>query len=564
MKKSLLVIAAACIALSGMASTSKQQQRHPVGKMSFDRNVELKTHGDISFRHKPGMMKAPARINTPEDVITSVEGTRQEMTLIGSGYLVYWDLMEYENSQSASHVVYGENDEVYIYDLIPYMPTESYVKGVKEGDKVVVELPQTVLWDEDYEEGYNVNICKFFEFEEDGETYYDYTPIEGESLVFSLSEDGSLKADDLDMEERFLALTYCTDDYWSGFGVWDLALEPFNGTAVTPPSDIEVSKDFWNYTCEYLGYGWPVSFAQGGEEIYFQGLSEVLPDAWVKATVEYDDTEAHVYIEQNQFVGVASAAYVYTKCAKILVDEEYGYEYYELMPDDYKFELIWDYEEEKMVLKDPTVALLFNISMDEVDYVDELYEFVLSRNDGNEGTPADPYNLSFYDYMQDYEFSVFEFYLPSLSTEGGLLKNSDLSYVVYVDGEEWTFDGDEYMLDEPMVEIPWEFDNEDTILKFFGSCRHAVYLFVEGITTLGVQSIYRYDGEETRSEIVTIDVEGELEPDAVTAVGAGRKVADVKYYDLSGRQVADPAAGIFVKRVTFEDGAVATFKKAVR
>lgn len=563
MKKSLLALGAACIALSGIAATPKQQQRHVASAINFDRNVELKTHDGRGVRHKAGMKKAPSKINTPEDVITSVEGTRQDMTLIGSGYDVFWGyVMEYEDQQSASHVVYGDNDEVYIYNILPTTPTESYIKGIKTGDKIVVDLPQTVFWDDEYMDGYNVNICEYYEIEEDGEVYFDYAPLEGESLVFSVAEDGSMKAEDLDIEHRLLGFTYCTDDYWAGYGVWDLSLEPFNDTLVTAPSDIEVSKDFWNYVCSSLGYGWNVSFAQGGEEVYFQGLSEVIPEAWVKATVDYDNTEAHVYIDQNQYVGIYYGYYVYTKCAKILVDEEEGYEYYELMPDDYRFELVWDYEEETMVPKDPTVSLLFNIAKDEVYYIDELYEFVLSINDGYEGTPARPYNLDYYDYMQDYGFSVFEFYLPALSTEGELLQASDLGFVVYIDGEEWTFDADEYMLDEPMVEIPWEFDNEETILKFFGSCRHAVYLFVEGITTLGVQSVYRYDGEETRSEIVTLDIEGD--PSGVAAVGAGKKVADVKYYDLSGRQVADPGEGIFVKRVTFEDGTVATFKKAIK
>ncbi|MDE6291287.1 MAG: hypothetical protein K2M16_07125 [Muribaculaceae bacterium] len=559
MKISLLAFSAACVALSGMAATPRQQQRHAAPSFSFDRNVELKTDAGLAVRHKGGMKKAPSKINSPEDVITSVEGRRQDMTLVGSGFYVGWDLMEYEDQEVATHVVYGDSDEVYIFNIMPNMPTESYVKGIKEGDKVTVSLPQTVIWDDDYEDGANVNICDFYEFEEDGELYFDYIPVEGATLVFTVAEDGSMKAEDLSFE-HMLGLTYCTDDSWSGYGVWDLSLAPFTGSPVTVPSDIEVSKDFWNYTCEYLGYGWPVSFAQGGEEIYFQGLSEVMPEAWVKATVEYDDTEAHVFIDQNQFVGVNLGAYVYTKCAKILVDEEYGYEYYELLPDDYRFELIWDYEAETMTVKDPTVSLLFNRSKVQVDYADEMYEFVLRINDGYEGTPANPYGLYFYDYMDYFGYSVFEFYLPALSTEGGMLATSDLSYVVYVDGEEWTFDGDDYLLDEPVVEIPWDFDNEETILKWFGTCKHAVYMFVEGISSLGVQSVYRYGGEETRSEIVTFD----LDPSGVAAPDSDRKVADVKYFDLSGRQVASPAAGIFVKRVTFEDGTVATFKKAIK
>lgn len=560
MKKSLLAIGMACIALSGMAVT--QRQPHSSDKISFDRNVVLKTHEGLGIRHKDGMKKTPAKINTSEDVITSVEGTRLDMTLVGSGYDVFDEyVMEYENEQSATHVVYADNDEVYIYNILPTPPVGAYVKGIRKDDKIIVDLPQTVMWNDRYEEGVNVNICERYEIEEDGETYFDYTPVEGESLVFSVADDGSMKADDLDVEHRMLGFTYCTDDYWCGYGVWELSMKPFSDTLVTVPSDIEVSKDSWNYTCGALGYGWTVSFAQGGEEVYFQGLSESIPEAWVKATVEYDDTEAHVYIDQNQYVGAYYGYYVYTKCARIIGDEEEGYEY-DLMPDDYRFELVWDYEEETMVPKDPSISLLFNISKDELNFVDELYEFVLSVNDGYEGTPANPYDLKYYDYMEDFNFAVLEFYAPALSVDGDLLDTSNLGYVVYLDNEEWTFDAGEYDLEESMVEIPWSFDNEETILKFFGSCRHAVYLYVEGVSSIGVQSVYRYDGEETHSEIVTLDLKDD--PSSSTSLDIDRKVADEKYYDLSGRQVAHPAAGIFVKRVTFEDGSVVTFKKAVR
>ncbi|MDE6379098.1 MAG: hypothetical protein K2L11_01390, partial [Muribaculaceae bacterium] len=236
-----------------------------------------------------------------------------------------------------------------------------------------------------------------------------------------------------------------------------------------------------------------------------------------------------------------------------------GYEYYELLPDDYRFELIWDYEEEKMVLKDPSVALLFNRSMHEVYYADELYEFELLRQEDYEGTPQNPYDLTYFDMMEDFGEAVLECYLPALSTDGRLLDTSDLYYVVYANDEPLTLDAQDYGLEESIEEIPWNFENDSyTIIKNFGSCRHAVYIFVEGVSTIGVQSVYRYDGKETRSEIVTLDLEAD--PDAVGAIDADKKIADVKYYSIDGREVAAPAAGLFIKRVTFSDGTVRTSK----
>ena len=183
----------------------------------------------------------------------------------------------------------------------------------------------------------------------------------------------------------------------------------------------------------------------------------------------------------------------------------------------------------------------------------------LVHQDDFAGVPADPNGLIFMDTYADYDYGTFQFNVPAVSTDGDFLDTNSLSYVVYVDGEEWEFDAEEYQLTENMVEIPWNF-GVYYIYKYSGILRE-VDFFVEGITTLGVQSVYNYNGEETRSEIVEIEVD---DPSAVAAIGDVRKVADVKYYDLSGREVASPAAGIFVKRVTFDDGSVASFKKAVR
>lgn len=318
----------------------------------------------------------------------------------------------------------------------------------------------------------------------------------------------------------------------------------------------------WSYKSDYLGYGWPINFAQGGEEVYFQGLSEMMPDAWVKATVEYDDTEAHVYIDQNQYVGIYDGAFVVTKCAKILYDEELEEEYFEMMPDDYRFELIWDYEEEKMVLKDPSVALLFNRSMKEVYYTDELFEFELIMQDSYDGTPANPYNLVCYDMMEQWGEAILECYIPALSTDGYVLKTDDLYYVIYVDGEPLTLDAIDYELEESIVEIPWSFENDCyTIIKNYGSCRHAVYVFVESLSSIGVQSVYKYNGEETRSDIITLNFN---DPSAVAAVGAGKKVVNVKYYDVAGREVTNTAGGMVIKRVEYNDGSVASFKNVIR
>lgn len=502
------------------------------------------------------MAKKAKAIFGPEDVITSVEGSTQAMSAVCSGYYYSWfGLMDYKDMETATNVVYADNDEVYFYEIVPFLSTDTYVKGVKKDNKIEVTLPQTIAFYED--EGYGLFLCLMEKDEalSDEDMPY-YAPTEAESVTFTVAEDGTLTAEGLS-DDLVLGCAY-TDDYtWCGFGASKLIMTPFNEKPVEAPSDIEVSKGFW--TINAGDYGWPVNWAQGYDEFYFQGISSYMPEAWVKGTVEYDDSEATISIAQNQYLGVASGAFIYTKCAKFIYDEEGVAIDAEMMPADYQYQLVWDYEENTIVAKDPEVLFVFNCGSGEYYALDAFEDLKLAHQEDYSGTPANPYDLIFEDTSEYYGYSIFQFVVPGISTEGDVLDTNDLYYVVYVDGEEWEFYADEYFIEEDLVEVPWDYSSY-YIYNWGGAVREADF-FVEGISTLGVQSVYKYNGEETRSEIVTIDLD---DPTAVGSVMSDKKVASVKYYDVAGREVANPAAGIVIKRVTFEDGTVASFKKAVR
>lgn len=559
MRKFLLVLAVACVALSGMAASSRMLDSNRGFKMQERSGVKDFRNLKVA-KSSSSLKKIAPGLSSIQDVITSVEGEKVDVNVTSSGITMSgFGLTEYWDQILASHLVYGDDNEVYIYEIFPYLPTQSYIKGVKDGDKVVVELPQAVYYDDStgVVEAYCYNIISIDDFvDEDGVEWEAFVPHDKATLTFEIAEDGSMVAKEIG-GNLMLGAIDSEDGQWIGLGAWELSISLFTDVPVTVPDDFEVSKNFW--TCVGDGYGWQVNFAQGGEEIYLQGLSERMPDAWVKGTVEYDDYTATVSIPQDQYVGDFMGYRIFTKCVQMTVDENGNIFYDDLMDPDYEFQLVWDFEEETMVAKDKDVVLLFNTSQNDIYFVNDLMDMKLIRQDSFEGTPKDPYGLEFLDVMQEEDYSVFSFFLPGISTDGDYLVTDDLSYVVYVDGEEWVFDADEYELEESLDEIPWNFEGY-WILKRYESTEHMLAFFVEGITTLGVQTVYRHNGVETRSEIVTIS----LDSSSVEALGAAKKVADVKYYDLSGKQVDAPASGIFVKRVTFEDGTVDTFKKAVR
>ena len=514
MKKFLLAAGAACVALSTWAATG------------------------------PDNIK---------DIISEVDGEKVDVTVACSGITMSgFGFTEYDQTL-ASHIVYGNDNEVYIYEIFPKLPTESYFKGKKDGDKITVDLPQAIYYDDStgVVEAYYLTLLSY-------STEYDwYFPEENPTLTFSIDEFGTMTAEGLS-KDVMLGVADSEDDSWIGLGAWSLSISVFDETPVECPKDIEVSENFW--TAIGNGYGWQVNFAQGGEEIYFQKLSERMPEAWVKGTVKYDEYTATVSIAQDQYVGDFMGHHIFTKCVKMTTDED-GYIFYdELMDPDYEYQLVWDFEEETMTAKDKDVVLLFNTSRNDILFINDLMDLKLIHQESFEGIPANPSELEFEDVMEEEGYSMFSFNLPAISTEGDYLKLADLSYVVYVNDEEWTFDAEEYELEESLEELPWSLDNY-WIVKHFDSTEHTVTFFVEGISTLGVQSIYRYNGEETRSEIVTLDLE---DTTSVSDIKTDKKVTSVKYFDVTGREVSNPAGGVVIKRVVYEDGSVASFKKMAK
>lgn len=559
MKKSLLALGAACIALSGMAAAPQKVQSTSV--KNIDRSVELKSTSNLRVDRNASLLKkAPAKAMEVTDVIYDVEGTRQDMTATATGYYVFLIFpMQYADATSATHVVYGENDEVYFSDIIPNAGTDAYVKGVKNGDKIEISLPQTVLYAEEY--GYGLNLCLMSRYtevdEETGEEYFGYELADAESVTLTLAEDGSITAEGIS-DELILGYAYTDDDSWSGYGVSALSMVEFNEVAVTVPEDMEVVEAFWMSNAG--GYGLPVNWAQGYDEVYFQGLCSELPEAWVKGTVEYEeDGVAIISIAQDQYIGVYGGAYIYTKAGVRLEFDENGQLIAgELAPEDAVYQIVWDYENMTLTPKDPEVGLIFNGAQDRIYYLQIINDLYLIHQDSFEGTPVMPENLSFETFMDSFGYDAFFFNIPAISTEGKFLNTDDLYYVVYVDDEEWVFDAEEYDFPETLVEIPWDFSAY--YIYSNGGSRREVDFFVEGITTLGVQSVYKYNGEETRSEIATLDLSGS----AVNGINADKKIASVKMYDVAGREVAKDAKGIVIKRVVYEDGTVATFKNMAR
>ena len=181
--------------------------------------------------------------------------------------------------------------------------------------------------------------------------------------------------------------------------------------------------------------------------------------------------------------------------------------------------------------------------------------------------PANPTADDWYDCGDESGFSKFYFTLPNTDINGNMLDPEYLSYSVYVDNgngpELFVFSGDDYYFDlepgEEYTEIEyWLYSNAVDFHDYY------VYMYrtnAEGYEPLfteniGIQAIYTVNGERNVSEIVWLYDQPQV---SVDELNAGKTVANVRYFNVAGQQMAQPE-GMTIMVTTYTDGTTSAVK----
>lgn len=491
---------------------------------------------------------APMRAGEFTPVITDPEGREQECTTTGDGFYMFMDhQFSYYGDTVATKLVYGDDGIVYFYNILPYGATNTYVKGEVIDDKVVISLPQTVSWSEKDQYGINLDILEYYE---EGNKW-SYRPAENRnSVTFYIGEDSSLTLEDLG-DGFQLGYVYSDDDTYLGYGATSLYIQHFNDKLVEVPENIKIQE--WCIIDN--DWGTVVKIAFDGDEVYIGGLLYTYyPDVWIKGYVVKDGDETTIRVPGYQYMGMDSNVFTYLAFATEGETDESGYT--EMVLLDPEYEYVFNYDPEARIISGnhPDIEIVATGDKEYYYPMDSVRDPIIKYQDSYAGTPADPYDLTY--LPTDFHQNGFIFYIPSVSTENTALDSRYLSYVMYVDGEEFEFDSDEYDLDADMIEVPYNFDNE-SIQNYGGTCRW-IWIYIEDVSQLGVQTIYRYNGVETRSNIVSIPVG----TDSVESIEESDIISET-YFDMAGRKVNSPNSGIYIRKRTFTDGSTRTSKVAV-
>lgn len=542
MKKSIFItIALFCAAGSALAMTPGSKLREGptlANKMANDgRVLQDKSYMDNIRGHIPA-----TRADEENSVIYFPEGIEKPYTksIIG----LDWGESFQENSCTA--IVFGENNEIYIRDIIlraASLGFSSYVKGEINGSVISVPVPQMVV---EYEGGWGREVA-LMEKTADNDWVVSDLP----AISFSYNEATGVITSNLPGTpgQYAIGLKWSFDDSWNEIGDFIQVYTPYDGEFVTVPEDVDLEEYY------YLDgtYAYSVKVGYQGNDLYIVGLSEALPNAVVKAEMNGDKG----YIPQNELISTTMGYFVWTKM--MVPDPVLGWA---LVADTENYLLDIDLENKIIKSADPEQILILNCEYNRVFYLDGFVDFSLTVPTSYAGTPQNPYGIVFdgEEFREFYGVYGFTFNISNISKEGTILRTQDLYYSIFIDGDILEFEENEglYGYMYPNVEgivtrMPFDFSNGYDI-DAKSETERFIGIYPDGVTTIGVQAIYEYEGQTTFSDIVTLNVENNQISDSGVEVIRADDIQEVSYFDLQGRKIAHPQKGMYIAKYLLKDG----------
>ena len=507
-----------------------KQKSHP-SLQSLQRQVDLermmsaraafskKTSKSTTERQSATTTPYKAPIEGDYDLITETpNGTFLNCTRSGQAYLVYsFYIFNTTVQGGVCNVVLGENNEIYIKDIISQYYINSWVKGTINGSTITIDFPQKAMDFQGY--SYYVDLLSY-----DAQEQW-YLPKDG-SHTLTLDYDPATNSISTPAGSAFalsddIVAMVDADDGWTGYADWDINISMMDAETLTAPEGMETS-DYSITAEEYDGSLVKVGFQ--GTDVYVKGISYTMPDAWVKGTVVGNK----VIFKNGQYLGPDENTryhqFLVSAQSKKVWDNDQGkiVTVYSLSDSDIEF----DYDEATKTLSNGSTFLV-NAGTDEVYYLTAFTKALIKPFTEVAAIPSKPKKLSLYEgglsfYQNNWGWGTFSFDLSSRDEEGNFILPEKLSYQLYtrVNGEEkpMTLEAGEFInLDEDMTEIPYDFTENWDI--FISGATREVYYHVIGPEAFGVQTIYRGSGEEHRSEIQWVKVQvfgSETQPEAGT------------------------------------------------
>ena len=583
--------------------------------ISTSAGVPVKSHRALMNYRSLSVNETILKGNSLNMITTQPEGelkvyNRAGQTLDGNGGYVT------PTTQSGTcNIVYApDGTTIYMQDPISGYKTGAWVEGTVDGNTITVPLGQELEYDSNYDAYvvltfgttyyYYDNGNKYIEVDDTGYEVATFT-IDGNTISLNGSAGDVYAYGDDAYIATGLAGKWNDINSWSGDLDMHTVLTEVQSQPDDPdPTDVPtvISETPEGTLLTYYRTGgyiyhkfmetgitefedvMNVVFAEDGK-VYIQNPIATLTNGnWVEGT--YDQESGIISVPTGQCVSwMANYGY-----GGLLV---WGHTWFEQIGwDDYGEPVYWlygaydpDVTEIRYKVEGNTITLLDGqgdvwapypewgnttgpclIYTDDHEWANVLqFNTVAVLNDENPIIPANPTADEWYDCGNDWATSKFYFTLPTTDTEGNPLDPTRLSYSIFLDDDQiFTFDywDYDYDIEDDMTEIPYSiyadgYDITDHVVYFYGTNYSEWPIFNWRI---GIQVYYTDHGVKTASDIVYLEVFPNPNPDtAVNEVNTGKTVANVRYYNMAGQEVAQPQ-GMVIKVTTYTDGTTSSAK----
>lgn len=481
---------------------------------------------------------------------------------VNSGYEVFFgNVMSTTIDGMAHDFVVADDGTVYIKNIMATLPSRAWVKGKKDGDVFTFTFPQKYYMEPGFDDEGNetTDSTSYYlwrmKINEAGNSFIPDT--ESQDIRYVFRNDSLIR---IDNNSDGVVLALATDEgEWVGYADFTSEWHKEKAQVEQPSASAAIENYRMDVGSKEDGTddAHVVKVAFDGDNFFIGNISGDNPSAWAKGKIDGDK----VVFDGMKYLGVDPVLGYHTYFApsgkQKVTWEDYDYTFDSIY---FNKDIVFAYDRTANTLKSET-NFLVNAGKNVVYKVNEYEKPMLTPWKEEAGTPKDPSVFEFMPYESEYGYGCMQIHVNKESTDGKLLNPNKLFYNIYFDDALFTFYPDEYaaLVDE-ITDVPIDFtDNNDIVKK---GTNRKIYYFLQGMTTVGVQEIYK-DGDTTyKSNLVSykVDERGNLTGISRDITTGSEDVKSVSYTDLAGRRISKPAHGIFLKTVKYADGSQKTVK----
>lgn len=435
-----------------------------------------------------------------------------------SYYYSYGDVYGGYNDSFVGEYVIGEDGNIYLKEACASTVLGTYLKLDRIDDEnYVAHTAQMVYADYTGDTPYVAYATRLV-FHKYGDYSYGYVVEEdenGQALtdVYFTLKDGVLKQVNQEiidfngqlLPNELIAFTNSTGG-WMGYGDGCIEIESIAAVPTTLPEGAEVKEmSFaWNIQASHSGKNTTeaalVKCAEVGDEFYV-----TTPDndqAWIVGQIDRAAGTVSFkkqYIGQNAELGIHQwfVPTTYTDWFDVW-DEEDGSGYW-MRDYNESVEYLCSYEDGAIV-SEPAGAQGFFLSRSDSELAKSAVyaNMIVKPYTEQLATPATPF-VNFVEPSNGW-WGEFHFALPNVDTNNTYIDQNNLYYRLYVNSEEvYEFTTEEFgMLPQNCYDMPatyadsWDFEHNGTFYTIY---------FYSDWEYVGVQAVYKLDGEERTSDI---------------------------------------------------------------